>query len=167
MTKLDPPDSHFVSAAIGWLGLGNCAEARLELAQVSQEHQNLPQVLEVRWEICVGEARWEEAVVVARQLLQEAPERPSGFLHLAYALRRAPDGTVRKAWEALLPAFNKFPKSPLIPFNLSCYACQLNQLDAARVWLKRAFVIGGKDKMKGLALSDTDLKPLWDEINQM
>lgn len=167
MTKLEPPNSHFVSAAIGWLGLGNPAEARAELAQVSPECQKLPDILEVRWEICIRESNWQEAVVVARQLLLEAPDRASGFLHLAYAVRRAPEGSVRKAWETLLPAFDKFPKVPIISFNLSCYACQLNQLEAARVWLRRAFLIGGKDKMKQMALNDSDLQPLWDEIKAM
>jgi hypothetical protein len=167
MTKLEPPDTHYVSAAIGWLGLGNAAEARAELAQIREENQNLPDILEVRWEICVRETDWDEAVVIARRLLLEAPDRATGFLHLAYALRRTSDGSVRKAWNALLPAFDKFPRLPLISFNLSCYACQLNQLEAARVWLKRAFVIGGRDKIKPMALADTDLQPLWHEIKEM
>ena len=69
-----------------------------------------------------------------------------------------------KAWNALLPAFDLFPKQPTIPYNLSCYACQMGQLDAARLWLKRAADIGGKDKIKTMALEDADLEPLWNEI---
>src|SRR3954464_7989151 len=30
MNKLAPPESHHVSAALGWLGLGNVAEAKAE-----------------------------------------------------------------------------------------------------------------------------------------
>ena len=82
-------------------------------------------------------------------------------------MRRVPDGGVQKAWEALLPAGDKFPKELIIPFNLSCYACQLRQLDAARDWLKRAVAVGGKEKIKQMALNDADLKPLWDEIRQL
>ena len=78
------------------------------------------------------EKRWEEGLQVAQTLLRRAPERPSGWLHQAYALRRVPDGGLQKAWEALLPAFDKFPKDLLIRFNLSCYACQMRRLDAAR-----------------------------------
>ena len=65
---------------------------------------------------------------------------------------------------------DKFPKEPIISYNLSCYACQMNQLDAARVWFKRAIVIGGKkrkEKIKQMALEDSDLQPLWDEIKQI
>ena len=39
---------------------------------------------------------------------------------------------------ALRPAFEKFPKVSVIPYNLACYACQMNKLDEARVWLRRA-----------------------------
>ena len=75
-----------------------------------------------------------------------------------------PDGSLQKAWDALLPAFDKFPKEPTIPFNLACYACQLRQLEVARNWLKRAVAIGGEEKIKRMALSDPDLEPLWGEI---
>jgi tetratricopeptide (TPR) repeat protein len=164
---IEPPDAHYLAAALGWLELGNLAEAKIELAQLSPSLLNHPDVLEVRWQICAEERRWDEGLQVARALLDSAPERSSGWLHQAYALRRVPDGGVRKAWEALLPAFDKFPSVAIISYNLSCYACQLSQLDAARVWLKRALVIGQKDHIKAMALADTDLEPLWSEIKQL
>jgi predicted Zn-dependent protease len=167
MKLIEPPDSHFVSAAMGWLGLGNVAEAREELSRVSENQQGHPDVLEVRWCICAEENHWQEGLEVAQSLMQAAPKRASGWLHQAYALRRVPDGGVKKAWHALLPAFDKFPEEPTIAYNLSCYACQMNQLEAARVWFKRAAVIGGKEHMKKMALSDSDLQPLWTEIKEM
>src|SRR5947207_14200506 len=97
-------------------------------------------------------------------LMASAPDRSSGWLHQAYALRRVREGGVKQAWTALLPAFDKFPKEPTISYNLSCYACQMKQLDAARTWLQRAAVIGGKEKIKRMALRDRDLEPLWTEI---
>jgi len=167
MNKLEPPDTHYFLAAIGWSELGNLAEARAELAQVSPAQQEHPDVLEVRWAISAEEKHWEEGLQIAQALLRRAPKRSSGWLNQAYALRRVPNGGVEKAWEALLPAFDKFPKEPTIPFNLSCYACQLRQLDAARDWLKRAVAVGGKEKIKQMALKDSDLEPLWDEIRQL
>jgi predicted Zn-dependent protease len=167
MNKLEPPDTHYFLAAIGWLELGNVVEARTELAQISAARQEHPDVLELRWSLAAEQKRWEEALEVARALLRRAPKRSSGWLHQAYALRRVPDGGVQKAWEALLPAFDKFPKEATIPFNLSCYACQLGQLDAARDWLTRAVAVSGKEKVMAMALNDSDLKPLWDEIRQL
>ena len=167
MQKLEPPDTHYFFAAVGWLELGNLAEAQAELAQISPAQQEHPDVLDVRWLVSAQQKHWEEGLQIAQALLRRAPKRPSGWLNQAYALRRVPNGSVQKAWEALLPAFDKFPKEVTIPFNLSCYACQLRQLDAARDWLKRAVAVGGKEKIKQMALKDPDLQPLWAEIQQL
>ena len=165
--KIEPPDTHHLSAAIGWLELGLPAEARAELAQVAAAIKDHPDVLEARWLVAAEERQWEEGLQVARALLQHAPKRSSGWLHQAYALRRVPAGGVAKAWEALLPASEKFPKEPVIPYNLACYACQMQQLDAARKWLQRAAAIGGKGRIKSMALQDPDLEPLWAEIKTL
>jgi predicted Zn-dependent protease len=167
MQKLEPPDTHYLFAAIGWLELGNPGEARAELAQVRPAQQEHPDVLEVRWSLSAEQGHWEEALQAAQALMRRAPKRSSGWLHQAYALRRVPDGSIQKAWEALLPAVAKFPKEPTISFNLSCYACQMRQLDAARDWLQRAVAIAGKEKIHKMALRDSDLEPLWAEIRQL
>jgi tetratricopeptide (TPR) repeat protein len=167
MRKLEPPDTHYLMAAIGWSELGNLAEARAELIHISPAHQEHPDVLEVRWAVAAEQKRWEEGLQIAQALVREAPRRASGWLHRAYALRRVPDGSVQKASAALLPAFDKFPGEALIPFNLSCYACQMGQLDAARLWLQRAIAIDGKEKIRQQALKDSDLEPLWDEIREL
>jgi len=86
------------------------------------------------------------------------------------ALRRVPEGGVKQAWTALLPAFDKFPKKPeaaMISYNLSCYACQMQQLDEAKTWLRRALKIGNKDEIKQMALDDPDLQPLWEDIRKL
>ena|SRR2546422_10725843 len=166
MQPLEPPDLHYASAAVGWLELGNVGEARAELERISSGLRQHPDVLEIQWSLCAREERWDEGLQIARALLHTAPERSSGWLHQAYALRRVREGTVKKAWHALLPAFDKFPKDPIICFNLACYACQMQQLEAARVWFKRALVLGGKERIKNMALEDSDLKALWAEIQK-
>lgn len=167
MHKLEPPDTHALSAAIGWLELGNLAEARAELTHISPDRREHPDVLEVRWAIAAESKQWAEGLEAAQALLRCSPDRSSGWLHQAYALRRVAGGGLQKAWDALRPAFDMFPKEATIPFNLSCYACQLQQLDLAREWLKRAIAAGGKSRIKRMALKDPDLQPLWDEIRQL
>jgi tetratricopeptide (TPR) repeat protein len=167
MQPLEPPETHYLLAAVGWLELGNLSEAKAELARLGPSRQNHPDVLETRWLICAEEKRWAEGLQIARGLLHAEPGRASGWLHQAYALRRVADGGIQKAWDALLPAYEKFPKESTIAYNLSCYACQLGQLDEARIWLKRALAISGKEHIKRMALGDADLKPLWAEISQM
>lgn len=167
MQKLEPPDSHYLNAAVGWLELGLRAEAAAELDQISPAHQKHPDVLEARWSLLAHEKRWDAALIAARDLLTEAPTRSSAWLHHAYALRRAKDGGLQQAWDALKSAATKFPEEPIICFNLACYACQLEQLDEARDWLKRAMKIGGREHIKHMALMDEDLKPLWKEIRKL
>jgi hypothetical protein len=164
MPLLEPPDTHHFAAAVGWLELGNPAEAKAELARITPECQKHPDVLELGWMLCAEQKDWAGGLEVARTLLECAPERPSGWLHQAYALRRAAGGTVRKAWDALLPAFEKFPGEFMIAYNLACYACQMQDLESARLWLKRAEKSCGQKKIKTMALADSDLEPLWNEI---
>ena len=167
MQPLEPPDTHYLSAAVGWVELGNLVEAEEDLNRISALQQCHPDVLEVRWLILAETKRWDSALGIARALLKLAPNRSSGWLHQAYALRRASKGGLKSAWEALLPASEKFPREATIPYNLSCYACQMKQFEEARSWLHRALRLGNPDQIKQMALDDPDLKPLWEEIRQL
>jgi len=165
--SLDLSNTRLLDAALGWLGLNCPADARAELDAISPEQQSHPAVLEARWLLCVREKTWRDALYVADCELAVAPEDSAGWLHRAYALRRVEGGGLTQAWDALLPAAEKFPSEPIILYNLSCYACQLNELEACRVWLQRALDAGGKEAIKKMALEDDDLKPLWAEIKNL
>lgn len=164
MEPIGPPDAHRLLAASGWLDLGCPEEALAELDAVSHENRRHPDTLELRWLVLAELRAWPAALATATELVQLAPERPSGWLHRAYARRRVPDGGLKEAWDLLLPAFKKFPQESLIPYNLSCYACQMGQLDEAREWLRRALERGTKEVIKKMALQDDDLRALREEI---
>jgi hypothetical protein len=82
----------------------------------------------------------------------------------------ASSGGLQAAWEALLPVAEKFPTVSTIPYNLACYAAQLDRLDGARDWWEKALTIaqanGGFDEIRLMALDDPDLEPLWREIRE-
>jgi tetratricopeptide (TPR) repeat protein len=164
---LEPYDIHRLNAAVGWLGLNCPAEARVELDAIAPAHQSHPAVLEARWLLLAHEKNWQDALAVAERELAAVPEQASGWLHRAYALRRVAGGGLAPAWDALLPAAEKFPTEAVIAYNLSCYACQLNNMDVARLWFNRAVEVGSKDAIQKMALADDDLKPLWAEIENM
>lgn len=138
----------------------------MELGLISPEGQAHPAVLDLHWSLCAGEQKWEEAFHAAQRLVAVLPEEPAGWLHAAYAARRMRAGGIEQAQALLLPAADQFPEEPVIAFNLACYACQLDQLDAARRWFERACQIGGKKEIRVMALADEDLKPLWPEIRE-
>ena len=167
MQALGPPDTHFLSAAVGWYELGSLSDAKAELERIAPVLRLHPDVLEVRWLIHAQEKDWEEGLAAAEKLVEVAPQRSAGWLHRAYALRRARRGGLQAAWDVLLPAVEQFPEEPIIPYNLSCYACQLGRVEEARQWLQRAVRVAGKEKIKFMALNDDDLAPLWDEIRKL
>jgi tetratricopeptide (TPR) repeat protein len=168
MPALEPPDSHHLSAAIGWLELGNPGEAEFELNRIAAARQEHPDVLEARWQTAAARQDWAAALRAAQRLMQAAPGRSSAWLHHAYALRRAPGGGLEQAWAALLPARAKFPKVALIPYNLACYAAQLGRLDQAWDLLHEAMERAGDLKpVKAMALADPDLAPLWERIREL
>ena len=164
MRPIEPPDAHYLLAAAGWLELGCTEDALKELEGISKLNRPHPDVLELQWMIHAERKDWTAALSTAIELVNLAPERPSGWLHRAYAVRRSPEGGLQEAWDTLLAASEKFPKEMTIPYNLSCYACQMGNLEESRKWLRLAFRIGKKDHVKKMALSDVDLQPLWEEI---
>jgi tetratricopeptide (TPR) repeat protein len=167
MTDLDFTSAHQLNAVLGWLELGNLAEARVELNSLGTDLQARPDLLEVRWILDARQEDWQEALKTAERLVDVAPENAAGWLHRAYAARRVPEGGLERAAALLKPVVDKFPKEPTIPYNLACYACQLGRLDEARTWLQEAVKRGSLKKIRTMGLSDSDLEPLWPEIRKL
>lgn len=165
LDSLSPPDSHYVNAAWGWLELDNITEALLELDRISNPAQAHPDVLTLRWELLARTKKWGEALEIARGLVQIAPDRADSWIKQSYALHELK--RTQEAWDALISVSEHFPKISTIPYNLACYACQLEQHPAALTWLKRAMKIGGRESIRKMALEDHDLKPLWLQIKKL
>lgn len=166
--SLEPPDLHLVRAAEGWLELRLPAEAANELAQISTPHREHPAVLDAHWQLHAARSEWGGAHQFGERLIAAAPQTVSGWIHRAYAARRMEGGGLISAWDALLPAAERFPDESLIPYNLACYACQLGQLPLARQWLQRALAIATRlnhhASLLHMAAEDTDLAPLHAEV---
>src|SRR5438445_4948190 len=143
MRKLPPPDSHHLNAAIGWLELGNPAEAKVELAKISPAKQRHRDALAVVWRICAAEKNWAGSLKAARKRVQAEPDDASGWIHQSYSLHELK--RTREALDLLRSAVEKFPGISTIPYNLACYACQLGDLEQARNWLAKAIKICGKE----------------------
>ena len=88
MKPLEPPDSHHLSAAVGWLGLGNVAEAGAELEKIAPQFHSHPDVLTVQFDIHAATGKWDAAAEIAGTLTQLEPEEPGTWVSLAYATRR-------------------------------------------------------------------------------
>jgi len=169
MPTLEPPDSHFLDAATGWLMLGNADEARREFEQLRPIARNHPNALDFEWHWFAHEKRWHEAVAVAQRLIEQCAQRADAWIHRSFALHEL--RRTQEAHDLLLPALKQFPEEPTIPYNLACYASQLGDLTAARKWMQRVLRLDGSpvEELRRLsaALEDADLKPLWPELRKL
>ena len=101
---------------------------------------------------------------MARRLIEVAPDIPAGWINQSYSLHEMK--LTHEARNQLAPVVEKFPNVSTIPYNLACYTCQLGKLAEARQWLDKAIKIGGAEGIKAMALSDPDLRPMWEEIKK-
>lgn len=164
MKSIEPPESHYVSAAQGWIELGRYSEAEEELDKLSPALQHHPEVLQIRWLIHAHAKQWEACLEIAKRMVQSIPELPLGWINQANALFYLK--RIEEAYELLLPIAPRFPENFIIPYNLACYTCQLGRAEEAWQWLQKAMALGDAQSVKSAALRDPDLAPMWDKIQQ-
>ena len=157
MSALPLPDERFLDAAEGWLGLGDYSSAIEELDHITAEFRTHPEVLLLRLQIYSAAEKWPACVELGEAIVKASPDIPDGWVGRSFALHELK--RTAEAFDRLLPAGNKFPKYHVIRYNLACYCTQLNRLDEAELWFKKALAIDGQ-AVQNSATDDPDLKPL-------
>ena len=158
MVKITHRDLHRLSAAEGWLELGDLVEAEKELDEISAAHQNSSEVLRLRWFVQSSANSWENALKTATLLADGSPHEPEPWIYRSYALHELK--RTAEARDALVKVLDQFQKVSVIYYNLACYEAQLGNLDTGHRYLKKAFSLPGGKNLKLGAASDPDLKPL-------
>ena len=148
-------------AAEGWLELGDWHSANAELDNITAERRAHPDVLEVRWQVSAKAGKWDACVDIGKALTQLAPDRAVSWIHHAFALHELK--RTKEAWDVLSPVAHRFPTESTMPYNLACYAAQMENLIEARDLLAQAFKLGDAKQMKLIAMDDPDLAALWQE----
>lgn len=159
---MTPPDSHHLSGAQGWLGLGNYLEANAGLEQISPKMRAHPDVLEIRWEIYAKKKRWQACVDIGNTIMTVDPYRSSGWIRHSFALHELK--RTDEAYTHLASVVDDFPDDWHIPYNLACYCPQLGRIDEAKEWFKKAVAIDDKTVPRD-GIDDPDLKPMWDSMS--
>ncbi len=162
---LEPPYSHQVNAAWGWLELGNYDEAEAEVARLCDSVSLHPEVLMIRWEMCSQVGEWQEAFKIACILSDLCPGCPDSWIKVSFALHEM--NRTQEAWDTLILVSPKFSQCPTVAYNLACYSCQLDRPDEAETWLLKAVKVGKKACIKKMALEDKDLLPMRDIVLRM
>lgn len=147
---------------MGYLELGMLGEAEAELEAVEGDARLSGPVLLARVELYMAAENWPSLVAVAQAVARADPAQERAWIGWAYALRSLE--RVAEARAVLLEGDRHHGKtSGLLHYNLACYECLLGEIEKAKVRLEWAQGLGGTD-FKKLALGDTDLKPLWDQL---
>jgi predicted Zn-dependent protease len=162
---LPHPDRIRLSAAEGWLGLGDWREAEQELESITANLRGHPEVLRIEYQVYAAAKKWELAAEAASTIIKLDPESSFGFVYTAFALHELK--RTHEALNALLPVADTFPEEWVIPYNLACYTCVLGNQKAAWAWLRRAINIAGKEDIRTTALQDPDLPSLWPGISEI
>ncbi len=139
------------------------ADALAELDRISPQHQNRPEVLEVRWSIAAKQKNWGLCQKIADQLIAMQPQDPSGWIKKAVSLHG--EQRYQEAWDTLAPVSARFPEVKHITYDLACYACLLGRVDEARRLLAKVFTGEDAPIWKAMAMADPDLQTLWPEIS--
>ena len=163
MKKLSRHDQRYLDAAEGWLGLGDLLSANDELEQITPELRTHPTVLAVKLEIHWTAKKWEACIEITNVLVRLEPYNDHAWIGRSFALHELK--RTQEAFDLLLLAKDKFPKNCTIPYNLACYCAQLNRLEDAHDWLKKAMKIEERS-VKRMAIHDPDLKPLRDSMGE-
>lgn len=165
MEPLNPPDSHCLRAAQGWLELGSIRSAAGEVARLSAAGKKHPEALAVRWELAECNHDWNEALAVATLAVELASDTPGPWIQRSYALHELK--RTAEAFEKLRPVAERFPTVATIAYNLACYCCQLGRREEAHAWYGRARAAGEPARLRQLAMSDPDSAPMRDEIEKL
>ena len=166
MKSLEQADRVHLNAAEGWFGLGDLVSASDELEKITPAFRAHPAVLLMRCKIYQAAKKWGYLIEISQTLVEQLPKLAEAWIHRSYALHEL--NQTREAFDLLLPAAKKFPKLPVIPYNLACYACQLGKLEDAMKQIEQAIDLADKKNDIRLdALEDPDLEPLWLQIGDL
>ena len=162
MNSLSPTDESLIQAAQECLKTNNPDGAREAVGKLSPDGVAHPSALEVSWELDAQAGNWENGLSTAKRLCESSPDNAQAWLCQACCLSELKRHA--EALEMLAAVVDRFPKIPMIAYNLACCACKLERLEEAQKWLHRAVEEGHRLEIKLMALDDPDMLPLLDQV---
>lgn len=155
MNRLQPPDSHHLAAAKGWLELLAFEDAARELESIGPELRDHSQVLEVRWALAANYGNWQDALAIAVSLTSLMPDKSEGWIYQGSALAEL--NRPADAYAILLQGHERFPQDEILAYDMACICCLLGREDEAVEWIRKAIALAG-DEMRQRAIDDPDLE---------
>lgn len=149
-----------LSAASGWLDLGNHLEANEELEKLPPLLRAHPEVLKVRLRVYEAAGKWVEYAIIAEGAAERYSNDPD--FYVAYALGKFQTKQYECAAEFLLYHSTDFPMTWEWAYLLAGVLAVLERPVEAREWLGKAFELSpDPDKLKLRALDEPELQTIW------
>ncbi len=149
-----------VISAQGYLELGMFGEVWRELHSLPANFLERGDVLEILVLSLMGEARWKEALELAKRLRESEPGEPGGFIHEAYCLHEL--GRTGEALEMLLNGPPALREKPVFFYNAGCYSARLGDVAGAMKMLRKSFEMDAS--LRRSARFDPDLETIKDKL---
>lgn len=144
--------------ANGYRELEMFDHALAELDTLSETLSLCRESQQMRLAVYMEAKRWREALPCANRLASVESSDPGDLVNLAYVTRRA--DSLAGARIILENAARRYPDEAIIHYNLGCYACCADELEAAKSYLRRAFRLN--TAYIKMSQDDEDLKKLKD-----
>jgi predicted Zn-dependent protease len=161
VTELQPPDSHHLAAAKGWLELLAFDDAAREVEAIAPRLREHPAVLEVRWALAANAGNWQDALAIAVCLTQLMPSKAEGWIYQGSALVES--SRHDDAYAVLLQGHERFPQDEVLAYDLACVCCSLGREDEAAERINRAIALAGEE-IRERAIDDPDLERIRDRL---
>lgn len=161
VNTLQPPDSHHLAAAKGWLELLAFDDAAREVEAIAPTLREHPDVLEVRWALAANSGNWQNALAIAVSLTSLMPDKSEGWIYQGSALAEL--GKHGEAHTVLLQGHDRCPQDEILAYDLACVCCALDREDEALQWIRKAIAVAGEE-LRQRALEDPDLERIRDRL---
>ncbi|HEX8371470.1 MAG TPA: hypothetical protein VF585_01715 [Chthoniobacterales bacterium] len=149
-----------LQAAEGYGELGMFDEALAELDSLPPKQQTELRVAQARMFLLLQFKQFRSALEVSRQICEDHPNLPVGFIHTAFCLHEL--GQTLEAREILIAGPQSLLEEATYYYNLACYNAVLGEMQQARAYLKTSFKMN--KKFRELAEHDPDLSAIWQEV---
>jgi len=160
-------DTYLFHAVSVWAFLtqSNPTEAERHLHQIPEQLREHPFFNFLSESVYMASGDWEQVEKFAQKCIEWQPEKSRMWTLRGIALDKM--GQTQVAYTLLLSALETLPNEFNFSYNLACFACRLGREDEAWEWVEKAFQLSDLETFKSWLLTDDDLKPLRERIQQL
>lgn len=150
--------------ALGYFELGLLGEADALLENVVMKTPTV-EYLHLCILVKMGQSKWEAAVQLASQAMEDFPKRSFGYIQKAYALHEMKQTAEAAAILGEAPLDPIEPVGDILAYNRACYCAQLGQNALAIELLQEAILLN--ESFLSDALEDPDFEPIREQVKAL